>query len=95
MASGYAAQPLDAVESVNDGQKHVLAGKIAGYFGADLSGKTIAVWGLAKPNMDDMREASSRDLIEDLWAAGAGSRHMIPWRGQKLCESMASVTISV
>ncbi len=39
--------------------------------GADLTGKTIAVWGLSfKPNTDDMREAPSRDLLENVWSCG-------------------------
>lgn len=69
---GYEARLLNAVESVNYAQKHVLFDKISHYFGGDLSGKVVALWGLAfKPNTDDMREASSRTLMEDLWKAGA------------------------
>jgi UDPglucose 6-dehydrogenase len=63
---------LKAVERANDAQKHVIGNKVKTYFGADLSGKHFALWGLAfKPNTDDMREASSRVLIADLMAAGA------------------------
>ncbi|MCG2577121.1 UDP-glucose/GDP-mannose dehydrogenase family protein [Dechloromonas sp. XY25] len=62
---------LTAVEEANDAQKHVLTGKIKSRFG-DLKGKHFALWGLAfKPNTDDMREAPSRELIADLFAAGA------------------------
>ncbi|MBU0499255.1 MAG: UDP-glucose/GDP-mannose dehydrogenase family protein [Gammaproteobacteria bacterium] len=62
---------LDAVEAVNHGQKQVLFNKVKDHFG-DLTGRTFAVWGLAfKPNTDDMREASSRVLLEALWEAGA------------------------
>jgi UDPglucose 6-dehydrogenase len=62
---------LEAVEQVNAEQKHVLARKILKRFGK-LSGRRIAVWGLAfKPNTDDMREAPSRVLIEELLASGA------------------------
>ncbi|MCW8867079.1 MAG: UDP-glucose/GDP-mannose dehydrogenase family protein, partial [Marinobacter sp.] len=69
---GYEARLLNAVESVNYAQKHVLFDKISHYFGGDLNGKVVALWGLAfKPNTDDMREASSRTLMEDLWKAGA------------------------
>ena len=69
---GYDAQLLQAVESVNERQKSVLFDKINHHFNGDLSGKTIALWGLAfKPNTDDMREAPSRTLIEALWDAGA------------------------
>jgi len=69
---GYEARLLNAVEEVNRAQKHVLFDKISHYFKGDLKGKVIALWGLAfKPNTDDMREASSRALMEDLWQAGA------------------------
>ena len=62
---------LTAVEEANDAQKHVLAGKIKARFG-DLEGRHFALWGLAfKPNTDDMRDAPSRTLIADLFAAGA------------------------
>ena len=65
------AQLLNAVESVNDHQKTVLFNKLIKHFGGDLSGKKIALWGLAfKPNTDDMREAPSRVLMEAVWQAG-------------------------
>ena len=70
-AAGMNLKLLDAVERVNYAQKHVLTQKIVKRFGEDLSGKTIAVWGLAfKPNTDDMREAPSLVLIEDLVKRG-------------------------
>ncbi len=63
---------LEAVEAVNTHQKEILLDKIQARFGSDLSGKTIALWGLAfKPNTDDMREAPSRILIAGLLAQGA------------------------
>lgn len=63
---------LKAVEAANDAQKLVLGTKIKNRFGQDLSGKHFAVWGLAfKPNTDDMREASSLVLLQELIAAGA------------------------
>ena len=63
---------LQAVEAVNNRQKHVLGEKIRKRFGADLHGRHFAVWGLAfKPNTDDMREASSRVLIRELLERGA------------------------
>jgi len=63
---------LEAVDRVNERQKHVLSQKIASRFGKDLAGMRFAVWGLAfKPNTDDMREAASRTLIADLLEAGA------------------------
>lgn len=68
---GYEADLLNAVESVNNRQKGVLFNKLFQAFNGDLSGKTIAVWGLAfKPNTDDMRAAPSRNLIEAIWSAG-------------------------
>jgi UDPglucose 6-dehydrogenase len=63
---------LEAVEAVNDRQKHRLFHKLRGALGADFRDTRIAVWGLAfKPNTDDMRESPSLLLIEALLAAGA------------------------
>ncbi len=71
-AAGMDLKLLDAVERVNYAQKHVLTEKIVKRFGENLSGKTIAMWGLAfKPNTDDMREAPSLVLIDDLTKRGA------------------------
>ncbi|HPX88897.1 MAG TPA: UDP-glucose/GDP-mannose dehydrogenase family protein [Methylophilaceae bacterium] len=68
----YDLKVLNAVEEANDKQKHVLTEKIRKHFGSDLAGKHFALWGLAfKPNTDDMREAASRVLIQDLLKAGA------------------------
>jgi UDPglucose 6-dehydrogenase len=76
---GYEARLLTAVETVNDEQKGKLFELIQGHFGGALRGKTIAVWGLAfKPNTDDMREASSRRLLQQLWDAGASVRAYDP-----------------
>jgi UDPglucose 6-dehydrogenase len=70
--SGQELKVLRAVEAANEYQKHVLATKICERFGQDLNGKKFAIWGLAfKPNTDDMREATSRVLIEDLLSRGA------------------------
>ena len=70
--AGMELQVLTAVESANDAQKHVLGTKIKARFGNDLAGKHFALWGLAfKANTDDMREATSREVIKDLLAAGA------------------------
>jgi len=69
--SGYTAELLRAVESVNARQKKVLFQKIQKHFKGHLEGLVIALWGLAfKPGTDDMREAPSRALIEDLLANG-------------------------
>ncbi|MBK7763543.1 MAG: UDP-glucose/GDP-mannose dehydrogenase family protein [Bacteroidetes bacterium] len=63
---------LNAVISVNDEQKLVLANKILHYFSDDVKGKTIAIWGLAfKPNTDDIREAPALYIVEKLAQAGA------------------------
>lgn len=76
---GYDPQLLQAVEDVNARQKQVLFRKISEHFDGDLAGHTIALWGLAfKPNTDDMREASSRTLMEALWEVGAHVRAFDP-----------------
>jgi len=68
----YKPALLEAVESVNYAQKQKLFNNLNTYFKGDLSGKTIAVWGLSfKPQTDDMREASAMVLMESLWKAGA------------------------
>lgn len=68
----FNAKLLNAVQEVNRDQKHVLFEKIKRFFNNQLDKKVIAIWGLAfKPNTDDMREASSRTLMELLWQAGA------------------------
>lgn len=70
--NNYDFRILKAVMKVNDDQKHVLVEKILNHYGTDLSGKKIAVWGLAfKPNTDDIREAPALYIIEDLLNAGA------------------------
>jgi UDPglucose 6-dehydrogenase len=69
---GYDLKVLQAVEEVNKYQKTVLFNKINSYFGGDLKGKRIALWGLSfKPETDDMREAPSLVLIDKLLAQGA------------------------
>jgi UDPglucose 6-dehydrogenase len=76
---GYDAQLLTAVEAVNRQQKDKLFELIARHFNGALNGLTVALWGLAfKPNTDDMREASSRFLMESLWKAGAMVRAFDP-----------------
>ena len=63
---------LEAVHAVNEAQKRLLIEGLVGRLGTDLSGRTIAVWGLAfKPNTDDMREAPSLVTIAGLLEAGA------------------------
>jgi UDPglucose 6-dehydrogenase len=68
----YEMPIIDAVETINFRQKKLLGNKILEYFKNDVSDKTIAILGLAfKPDTDDMREAPSLVLIEQLNAAGA------------------------
>ncbi|RYZ71118.1 MAG: UDP-glucose/GDP-mannose dehydrogenase family protein [Lysobacteraceae bacterium] len=79
----YQARLLDAVEAVNETQKGHLFELIQRHYdlGEDegVRGKTFAVWGLAfKPNTDDMRDASSRRLLAQLWEAGARVRAYDP-----------------
>ena len=81
--NGYAAELLEAVESVNFRQKGRLFELVQQHYdrGEDegVRGKVFAVWGLAfKPNTDDMREASSRRLLQQLWDAGARVRAYDP-----------------
>ncbi|MFT5751111.1 MAG: UDPglucose 6-dehydrogenase [Flavobacteriales bacterium] len=70
--AGYEFKILDAVIGINDNQKVKLIPKIEDYFGGSLEGKTIAMWGLAfKPETDDIREAPSLYMINELLAKGA------------------------
>jgi UDPglucose 6-dehydrogenase len=69
---GADASILDAVEAVNEGQKQILLRAVTDRVGEELTGKSIAVWGLAfKPNTDDMREAPSLVTIAGLLDRGA------------------------
>ena len=78
-AQQHGVQPrlLGAVEAVNEAQKGHLFELMVRHYGSaeNLRGKVVALWGLAfKPNTDDMREASSRTLLQQLWDAGATVR---------------------
>ena len=76
---GYNAELLDAVDAVNDRQKHVLFHKLMEHFDNNIKGKTFAVWGLSfKPNTDDLREAPSRVLIESILEHGGTVRAYDP-----------------
>ncbi|MBU0631313.1 UDP-glucose/GDP-mannose dehydrogenase family protein [bacterium] len=69
---GYTPRILDAVEAVNYAQKYVISDKVIKRFGENLEGKVFAVWGLSfKPETDDMREASSITIINELTSKGA------------------------
>jgi len=70
--NGYVPRILDAVELVNYDQKYVISNKVIARFGDNLDGKTFGIWGLSfKPETDDMREASSITIINELTSRGA------------------------
>ncbi|MEM8508066.1 MAG: UDP-glucose/GDP-mannose dehydrogenase family protein [Bacteroidota bacterium] len=76
---GHSLEVLKAVEAVNYRQKSTLVEKIKQHFGNDLKGKQFGMWGLAfKPKTDDMREAPSLVIIEQLKALGANIRAYDP-----------------
>ena len=76
---GYGVEILQAVESVNERQKSLLVRKLHKVLPGALTGRKIALWGLAfKPDTDDMREAPSRVIIDALLAAGASVRAYDP-----------------
>lgn len=71
-AAGHDPVLLDSVETVNERQKGVLFEKIRDYYGGELAGRRLAMWGLSfKPDTDDVREAPALTLIRELTAAGA------------------------
>lgn len=70
--NGYKPRILTSVEDVNKDQKMVLVNKVVKRFGEDLKGKTFAIWGLSfKPETDDMRDAPSITIINELTKRGA------------------------
>src|SRR3954467_2691315 len=95
--AGKPLRVVNAVEEVNQAQKHVLATKIGKRFDGQLKGRCIALWGIAfKANTDDMREAPSLTLIDDLTAAGAKVRAYDPaaaTEAQQLFAKNPAVTI--
>ncbi len=93
---GYDARILDAVEAVNQDQKYVLLHKIDAHMGKDLSGKTVAVWGLAfKPNTDDMREAPSAIIINGLIERGATVKAYDPVAMQEASHMLEPISDSI
>lgn len=69
--NGYEMKVLKAVEEVNENQKSILFTKLSNYYNDNLKGKTISIWGLAfKPETDDMREATSLVMINNLIEVG-------------------------
>lgn len=77
--NGYHMQVIEAVEAVNEKQKHIVFDKLKEAFNGNLKGKTIAIWGLAfKPETDDMREAPALVVIRQLLEAGAAVKVFDP-----------------
>lgn len=77
--NGHEMRILESVEDVNDDQKMVMSKKVVRHYGEDLTGKTFAVWGLSfKPKTDDMREAPSVVIINELLKRGAQVRAYDP-----------------
>ena len=73
--AGIDPKILEAVDWVNEQQKHVLMTKLERHFKNELTQKTVAVWGLAfKPRTDDIREAPALVLIDQLISAGVRVR---------------------
>ena len=82
-ASEYGVETpiLEAIEEVNSRQKKILVNMMEQYFSSrdGLKGKTIAIWGLSfKPETDDMREAPSLDIIQELRNKGASVKAFDP-----------------
>jgi UDPglucose 6-dehydrogenase len=94
--NGHVMRILNAVEEVNEDQKMVLFNKISTHFDGNLKGKTFAIWGLSfKPKTDDMREAPSLVIIENLLKAGANVRAFDPvamHEAQKMLQDQITYT---
>jgi UDPglucose 6-dehydrogenase len=94
--NGHVMRILNAVEEVNEEQKMVLFNKISTHFDGNLKGKTFAIWGLSfKPKTDDMREAPSLVIIENLLKAGANVRAFDPvamHEAQKMLQDQITYT---
>ncbi|MFT6955228.1 MAG: UDPglucose 6-dehydrogenase [Halieaceae bacterium] len=75
----YDSSIINAVDQTNQRQKEKLGQRILSRLGSDLTGKTIAIWGLSfKPNTDDMREAPSRSVMETVWNHGGSIKAYDP-----------------
>jgi len=91
--AGIPLRVLTAVEEANDRQKRLLVDKVVARFGSDLSGRHLAVWGLAfKPNTDDMREAPALVIVEELIRLGATVAAYDPVSMPEAKRVMASMT---
>jgi UDPglucose 6-dehydrogenase len=90
---GSQMKVVTAVENVNDQQKTLLISRLAQHFGQNFSGLKFAVWGLAfKPNTDDMREAPSRVIIQELLKRGATVSAFDPLASQEGFEAIKEDT---
>lgn len=92
---GSQMKVVTAVENVNDQQKTLLISRLVHHFGPNFSGLKFAVWGLAfKPNTDDMREAPSRVIIQELLKRGATVSAFDPLASQEGLEAVKEDTKS-
>ncbi len=91
--AGAPVNIVETVERVNKERKRAMADKIIEACGGDVSGKTIAILGLAfKPNTDDMRDAPSLDIVPALQAAGAHIRAYDPEAMEEAAKLLSDVT---
>ena len=90
--AGISLKVLPAVEAANEAQKRVMTRKVKARFGADLRGRHFALWGLAfKPDTDDLREAPSLLLIDELLQCGATVRAFDPVAMHEASRTMADI----
>jgi UDPglucose 6-dehydrogenase len=90
----YEARLIQAVDSVNNAQKLVLADKVKDYFAPQggVEGRTLAMWGIAfKANTDDIREASATEIIKELTAAGMKVRAFDPVANERAREEIGHI----
>jgi len=93
---GYDFQVLNAVEAVNAQQPLRLVDRLRELLGGELSGRTVALWGLSfKPNTDDMREAPSLIVIEKLLEEGAHVRAYDPVAAETAAEALDELGLSI
>jgi len=88
-AHGQTMAVVTATEQVNERQKALLVDRLVERMGEDLTGRKIAIWGLAfKPNTDDMREAPSRSVIKQLLQRGAQVSAYDPVAGKEAVKAL-------
>ncbi|PRQ04799.1 UDP-glucose dehydrogenase family protein [Enhygromyxa salina] len=86
---GISMSIVAAADRINEAQKLVLVRKVRGHFGGDISGKNLAIWGLAfKPNTDDIREAPALTIVRSLASDGAKLRVCDPEAGPSFMEAL-------